>query len=249
MRGANPFVLLVAATTFLTRIPIGRWIDVDGRAVAAAAPFYPLIGAGVGVVGGLLADALAGPLASLAAAAIAVGAVAVLTGGMHLDALADTADALGGATRERRLEIMRDVAVGAFGATAITLALVMEVALLAELAGRDKALVGWATAAAVARWAALPLAATLRYARPDGQGRALSEVGLSAAVLALIVAAGVALAAHGVDGLWALAAAAAVAVILGGFFHVWLGGVTGDCLGATTMLAEIAALAALVAAG
>jgi adenosylcobinamide-GDP ribazoletransferase len=247
MRGGNPFLLLVAATTFLTRIPIGRWIDVDGRAVAAAAPLYPLVGAGIGVVGGLVAGALAGPLTALAAAAIAVGAVAVLTGAMHLDALADTADALGGPTRERRLEIMRDHAVGAFGATAIALALLTEVALVAELAADGTALAGWATAAAAARWAALPLVAALPYARPDGHGQALSGSGWLAVLVALVLVVAVALAAHGVDGLWALGAAALVATILGGFFHVWIGGVTGDCLGATTMLAELGALAALVA--
>jgi adenosylcobinamide-GDP ribazoletransferase len=247
MRGANPLLLLVAATTFLTRIPIGRWIDVDGRAVAAAAPLYPLVGAGIGVVGGLAADALAGPLAALAAATIAVGAVAVLTGAMHLDALADTADALGGPTRERRLEIMRDHAVGAFGATAIALAIVTEVALIAELAADGTALVSWAAAAAAARWSALPLAAALPYARSEGQGQTLSGSGWPAVLIALVVAAAVALAAHGLDGLWALAAAGLVAAVLGGFFRIWLGGVTGDCLGATTMLAELAALAALVA--
>lgn len=249
MQGANPFLLLVAATTFLTRIPIGRWIDVDGRAVAAAAPLYPLVGAGIGVVGGLVADALAGPLAAFAAAAIAVGAVTVLTGAMHVDALADTADALAGPAPERRLEIMRDHAVGAFGATAIALALVTQVALVAELAADGNALAGWAVAAAAARWAALPLAAVLPYARPDGQGRALSGSGSLAVLGAFVAAAAVAVAAQGIDGLWALAAATAVATILGGFFRTWIGGITGDCLGATTVLAELAALAALVAAG
>jgi adenosylcobinamide-GDP ribazoletransferase len=249
MQGANPFLLLVAATTFLTRIPIGRWIDVDGRAVAAAALLYPLVGAGIGVVGGLVADVLAGPLAALAAAAIAVGAVTVVTGAMHVDALADTADALAGRARERRLEIMRDHAVGAFGATAIALALVTQVALVAELAADGKALVSWAAAAAAARWAALPLAAALPYARADGQGRALSRSGLLAVLGGFVVAAAVGLAAQGVDGLWALAAATTAATILGGFFRSWVGGITGDCLGATTMLAELAALAALVAAG
>jgi adenosylcobinamide-GDP ribazoletransferase len=248
MQGANPLLLLVAATTFLTRIPIGRWIDVDGRAVAAAAPLYPLVGAGIGVVGGFVADALAGPLAAFAAAAIAVGVVTVLTGAMHVDALGDTADALAGPARDRRLEIMRDHALGAFGATAIALALVTQVALVAELATDGSALAGWAAAAAAARWAALPLAAALPYARPDGQGRALSGSGLLAVLGAFLAAAAVAVAAQGVDGLWALAAATAVATILGGFFRSWIGGVTGDCLGATTMLAELAALAALVAA-
>jgi adenosylcobinamide-GDP ribazoletransferase len=124
-----------------------------------------------------------------------------------------------------------------------------EVAFVAELAVEGTALAGWATAAAAARWSALPLAAALPYARPDGQGQALSSSGLLAVLVALVVAAGVALAAHGLDGLWAIAAAALVATILGGFFRIWIGGVTGDCLGATTMLAELAALAALVAAG
>ena len=248
MRGANPLVLLAAATTFLTRIPLGRWIEVDGRTVAAAAPFYPLVGAGVGVVGGLVADGLAGPLPAFAAAAIALGAVVVLTGAMHVDGLADVADAFAGATRGRRLEIMRDHAVGAFGASAIALTLLIEVALVAELAAAGTAVASWAAAAAAARWAALPLAAVLPYARADGQGRALGESNPLAVVLALAAAAAVALAALGVDGLWALAAAGAVAAILGGFFRLWIGGVTGDCLGATTMVAELTALAALVAA-
>ena len=248
MRGANPLVLLAAATTFLTRIPLGRWIDVDGRTVAAAAPFYPLVGAGVGVVGGLLAGSLAGPFPALAAAAIAVSAVVVLTGAMHVDGLADVADGLAGATRGRRLEIMRDHAVGAFGASAIALALLIEVALVAELADDGTAVASWAAAAASARWAALPLAAVLPYARADGQGRALAESSPLSVILALAMAAAIALAALGVAGLWPLAAAAAAAAILGGFFRFWIGGVTGDCLGATTMLAELAALAALVAA-
>ena len=65
----------------------------------------------------------AGPLPSLGAAALGLGVAALLTGALHLDALADTADALGGATRERRLEIMRDHAIGAFGAVALVVVL------------------------------------------------------------------------------------------------------------------------------
>jgi adenosylcobinamide-GDP ribazoletransferase len=249
MRAANPFLLLVAATTFLTRIPIGRWIDVDGRVVAAAAPVYPLVGAGIGVVGGAVADTLAGPLTAVAAAAIAVGVVAILTGAMHLDALADTADALGGATRERRLEVMRDHSVGSFGAIAIALAVVTQTALVSEPAARGDALPVWATAAAVARWSSLPLAALLPYVRREGQGLALAGSGPASAFAGLVVATGIALVAVGSHGLWALAAAAVTAVVLGAFFRAWLGGVTGDCLGATTLLAELAALAALAALG
>ena len=98
--------MLVAATTFLTRIPLGRVVSVDGDAVARAAPVYPLVGGAVGALGGAVVDVTSGPLPAIAAAALGLGVVALVTGAMHLDALADTADALGGMTRERRLEIM-----------------------------------------------------------------------------------------------------------------------------------------------
>ena len=247
MRAANPLLLLVAATTFLTRIPLGRWIEVDGRAVARAAPLYPLVGAGIGIVGGVVAEALAGPLAALVAATVAVGVVAILTGAMHLDALADTADALAGSTRERSLEIMRDHAVGSFGAIAIMLAVVTQIALVSELTASGDVVAVWASAAAVARWSSLPLASLLPYVRPEGQGLALSGSSSTSALVGLLVAAAVAVLALGVDGVWALAAAAATAAVLGVFFRAWLGGVTGDCLGATTAVAELAALTVLAA--
>ena len=231
---------LLAAISFLTLLPVGRLVDVDGRAVARAAPLYPLVGAVIGAAGGAVAAWRPG----LVGAAIGVALVALLTGAMHLDALADTADALGGTTRERRLEIMRDHAVGSFGATALALALIVKIAALAEL---DDPLLGYVVAAACARWTGLPLAAALPYARAEGQARALTTgttwIGV---VLGLAVAAAIALLALGLPGLAALAAPVAVALLLGVFYRRWLGGVTGDTLGAATEVAEVAALAALV---
>jgi len=247
MRGARALLPLAAATSFLTRIPVGRLVELDGAAVARAAPLYPLIGAAVGVAAGGVGDLAAGPLPPVAAAAVALAVAALLTGGMHLDALADTADALGGTTRERRLEIMRDHAVGSFGAVAVVLVLLFEAALLATLAADDEAWRALATAAACSRWAALPLAAALPYARPEGTGAALARTSTLSVAAGLGVALAVALLASGVDGLVALAAAAATAAALGVFFRRWLGGVTGDALGATTELAQAIALAALVA--
>lgn len=232
MRAVRP---VLAALSFLTVIPVGRRVALDGRAVAQAAPLYPLVGAALGAAGGVAAG-------WLPAAGVAV--VAVLSGAMHLDALADTADALGGATRERRLEIMRDHAIGAFGAVALVLLLLLKVSLLAEL---DERLLPYVAAAACARWAPLPLAAALPYARADGQAGALTAARSWAAALAgALVAAGIAVAALGLRGLLALAAAAGVALLLGVFYRRWLGGVTGDTLGATVELAEVAALAALL---
>jgi adenosylcobinamide-GDP ribazoletransferase len=238
MRAVEP---IVAATSFLTRIPVGR--SVDAAAVGRAAPLYPLVGAAVGALAGGVVDLTAGPLPALAAAALGVGVAALLTGAMHIDALADTADALGGMSRERRLEIMRDHAVGAFGVTAVALVLVFEVAVLAA---EPHAWSAFAVAGACARWAPLPQAAVLPYARAHGQGESLAATRASAVALALLIAIAVALGLRGVDGLSAVFAAAATALVLGGFFRSWIGGVTGDTLGATTELAQGCALAALL---
>ena len=169
--------------------------------------------------------------------------VALVTGALHLDALADTADALGGTTRERRLEIMRDHAIGSFGAVALVVVLLFEASLLAA---ETSAWSAFAAAAACGRWAALPLAAFLPGAREEGT--ALSNLSLLSVVLGLLAACAVAVGVRGGEGLVAVAAAALTALVLGLFFRRWLGGVTGDTLGATSELAQAVALAALVLA-
>ena len=240
MRAAEP---VLAATAFLTRIPVGRAVDLDGAAVARAAPLFPLVGAAVGAAAGGAVDLAAGPLPSLAAATLGVALAALLTGGMHLDALADTADALGGMTRERRLEIMRDHAVGSFGAAALLLVLLFEAAVLSA---EPEAWSAFAVAAGCARWAPLPLAAALPSVRDQGQGAALARTSPPAVALAFAFTLAVAVGLRGVDGLAALGAAAATALVLGVFFRAWIGGVTGDTLGATTELAQASALAAVL---
>jgi adenosylcobinamide-GDP ribazoletransferase len=237
----------VAAVAFLTRVPVGRFVHVSGADVGRSAPLFPLVGGGVGALSGLVADALAGALPALAAGALAVALAALLTGALHLDALADSADALGGDSRARALEIMRDHAVGAFGATALILVIVLDAAVLGELgAGDDAALAGLAAGAA-GRAAMLPLALALPYARPgEGQGRTLEEVGAWSAIAGLVVALLLALPA-GAAGLAAAGAAGAVAAVLAVEYKRWLGGVTGDLLGAAAKLAETAALVTALA--
>jgi adenosylcobinamide-GDP ribazoletransferase len=248
MRAVSPLLPLVAATAFLTRVPVGRFVEVDGRAVTRAAPLYPLVGAAVGALAGAVVDVLAGPLPTWTAATTGVGLAVLLTGGMHLDALADTADALGGTTRERRLEIMRDPAIGSFGVAALVLVLVLEISLLAELGARDLALVSFAAVGALSRWSALPLAFALPYVRDDGQGRSLTTgISLAAVLLGLAVAAGIAALMLGTGAAAALGAAAAVTVILGLFYRSSLGGITGDALGAAVALAQTACLIAAYA--
>jgi adenosylcobinamide-GDP ribazoletransferase len=238
----------VAALAFLTRVPVGRRLALDGEDVARAGPAFPLIGAGLGAVVGGIAAGLASPLSPLVAAALALVAGTLLTGALHLDALADTADALGGHSRERALQIMRDHSVGTYGAVAIVLDLLVKAAAIAALA-RDGHVVAFAIAAgALSRAVPVPLAAALPYARPgDGLARSLAGSAWARAAAAAAIATLIAALATGLDGFVLAACAAVLAVSLGAAFARWLGGVTGDTLGAAVELTELAMLVAAVA--
>jgi adenosylcobinamide-GDP ribazoletransferase len=233
-----PAASLRGAVGFLTRVPIGRVEAVD---VARGAVVFPLVGAGVGAVAAGLALLVHPPLSPAVAAALAVAAGTVLTGALHLDAIADTADAVGASTRERALEIMRDSRIGSFGAAALGLDLLLRVAVVAQLLGGS--LLGPLIAAgALSRGASVALAAALPYAR-EGDGvlsRTWSSLGAAGVAVAI---AAVALRA---DAFAVVGAVAVVTVVLGAVYRRWLGGVTGDTLGATSELAELTAL--LVAA-
>jgi adenosylcobinamide-GDP ribazoletransferase len=237
-----------AAVAFLTRIPLGRVVALDERDVARGATFFPLVGAGIGALSGLVAEALAEPLPSLVAAAVALTVALVITGALHLDGLADTADALGARSRREALEIMRDARIGTFGTAALVLDLLAKAAALAFVVEHADAVTALAAAAALGRTAPLPLAATLRYARESGgPGSVLTGRASRAGTLVAIVVAG-ALAAGllGWDGAVAAGAVAATAVLCGICWRVWLGGVTGDTLGASAELSEVVALVVLV---
>ncbi len=185
---------------------------------------------------------------ALAAAGVALGVELVLTGGMHVDALADTADAAGAHTRERALEIMRDPRIGSFGASALVVDLLVRAAAVAALLDAGGALPALVAAGALSRAAALPVAAALPYARAEGgPGSVLSgRTTWAAAAAGMVVGLGLSLAA-GVDGLVAAGSAALVAAVLALVFRRWLGGVTGDSLGTVTELAGATALLVLAA--
>src|SRR3954465_5140830 len=100
MRARDP----LAAVAFLTRIPVGRIVALGPDDVGRGVAFFPLVGAGVGAPGALAAEGLEGPLPALLAGGLGVAVAIVLTGALHLDGLADTADAFGASDRERRLE-------------------------------------------------------------------------------------------------------------------------------------------------
>lgn len=232
------------ALAFLTRVPIGRRLVLDAVDVSTGGVFFPLVGAAVGATVAATLVLLDGPLSTLLAAALALAAGTLLTGAMHLDALADTADALGAATRERALEIMRDHATGAYGTAAITLDLLIKTGALTELAAGD----GWrgvVAAAALARAVPLVLAVSLPYARTcaPGAGRLLTDrVTRRRAAGGIVIAGAIATLLLGAEALPLLAITAATGAFLLGSFRRRLGGVTGDTLGASLEISETLAL-------
>src|SRR5579859_6137814 len=157
-----------SAVAFLTILPVADPSGAAGERLGRA--YFPAVGAALGFGAGVALLLVSPFVAPLAGAVAALAVLAGVTGGLHLDGLADTADGLlGGRDRERRLEIMRDPRVGSFGAIALVLVLLMDVAALASITPA-RALLGLVVAGALSRWAMLWLVALLPYARPQGLG-------------------------------------------------------------------------------
>lgn len=253
---------IAAGIRFYSRLPLPRLNAADDP---AAPPSMPRIGWSVPLAGALialpagaafvLASALGLP--PVLAACLTVMAEILVTGCFHEDGLADTFDGLGGGwTRERKLEIMRDSRIGSYGSAAMMMSLVTRVSALAVLAG----LAGpWAAAGAfvagrgVTRLAALGVMTLVPAARGDGMAAAgvPSRADLLPGLpLALAVALALAAPAFGV-GL-TLAGLVLVAVVMLAMARICLrqiGGQTGDILGATQQIGEIAFLLTLATAG
>jgi adenosylcobinamide-GDP ribazoletransferase len=230
-----PAVSALAAVAFLTRIPVGR----RSYEVGAGAALFPVVGAAVGAAVGGVAYGLAQELPALVAAGIALLLGALLTGALHLDGLADTADALGARSRERALAIMRDHAIGTYGVAALALDLLVKAAALASLCGRGRVVLEALAAGALSRAVPVVLALALAPVRADGAGAAF-RVTPVAAIVAVVLAAALAIPANAL----LIAVAVAVTVVIGAWLYRWLGGRTGDTLGAAVELAETAVLVA-----
>jgi adenosylcobinamide-GDP ribazoletransferase len=238
------------ALEFLTIIPLparlggGAATEAD---LAAARYAFPIVGLAIGFALASLSGALSSAHAApLLASFVLVAAGTAITGGLHLDGLADSSDGLflfGDA--DRRLTVMRDPHVGSFGLLAIVLTILGKFAALAPLMGRRRAL-ALLGAAAVSRTLILVAAGLAPYARRQGTGKAFIEATTVIDSLWSVVAAlalGALLA--GEDGLIASAAALVVAWSVTHIANQRLGGVTGDILGAVVELAELAYLVIL----
>ena len=230
------------ALSFLT--PFGGAADPAPSALA----WFPVVGALIGMGVGTVWWGAQRGWPSPAAAAIALIADAALTGMLHLDGLADAADGLlPPLPRARRLEVMADPRLGAFGAAGLVTVLLARFGAFASMTPSPLAVAGlWSGS----RTAMAVTARAVPYARPGGLASAFRGPAplASPAFLALaggLLAAGLAFAGRGAHGLAAAAAGAAGAGAV--VFLAWrrLGGFTGDVLGAAAVVGETAGLLTL----
>ena len=161
------------AAGFLTILPVLPRADVTPETLAASFGWFPLVGFALGALlaaGNLLLTTLFG---DALAAVVLVLTLTVLTGAVHLDGLADSADALGAGTdRRRALEIMRDSRIGSFGTVAIFFFLALEIVALATMGEARRTAALW-LAPGLARWAMVAVGWRIDYLRAEGAGTLL----------------------------------------------------------------------------
>jgi adenosylcobinamide-GDP ribazoletransferase len=258
---------VMAAVGFLTRLPVGVAAAANPERTGAAA--FGLVGAAVGAVGAMALLVL-GDRAPLAAAGLAVGAMAVVSGALHLDGLADTTDALAAPNAAASNRARKDPAVGPAGVAAIAIVLVIDVGLLETLAGgagggavvAGPILAALASIVAAAGSRALPVLAVV-LASPGGTssgapsheglgGWFAAHTGRWSALLATGSAVAVAVAASVASGRPAFVLGAvggiAIGVLLAGWLAILRKGLDGDALGAIVEVGSAAILLVIVLA-
>ena len=238
---AEPLRDVATALIWLTRLPLRAVVPVPlARAVWA----FPVVGLVVGLCGAaVLWAAQAVALPPLTAAFLALAAMAMVTGALHEDGLADYADGCGGTSRARALEIMRDARIGSYGVLALLLVVAIKASALSGLG--IAALIG---AAAVSR---AGMAAGLRWlppARADGLGRQAGRPDAGRVWLALGLGAALLLPCGLGPALAGIAACGVAQLMIARHALRRLGGQTGDVLGAMQQLGEAATILALSAA-
>ncbi|HTT76149.1 MAG TPA: adenosylcobinamide-GDP ribazoletransferase [Candidatus Binataceae bacterium] len=247
---AHPFarglIQIRLAASFLTILPLGPAAPATLDDQAASFGWFPLIGFALGLALCLearLLDFVFGPV--LGSLLIVMTLVAV-TGALHLDGLADTADALGArADRARALEILRDSHIGTFGTLALIFVIGLKTAALAGSHGAHRYAALYA-APGLARWAMTGISYGLEYLREQGAGTPLLKRGPGRNLrLATIIAVAGIIPLFGRCALRASLTAVVITLALRWFYRRWLGGITGDLIGAAGEIVETAVLIAV----
>lgn len=236
------------AIEFLTPLRLRKVQTYDDRTFAPALGWYPFAGLVIGVILALLDLGLRELLPAGPTAALLVAALALLSGGLHLDGVADTADGMAvQGDRARRLGVMSEGNTGPAGVMALVLVLLAQWSALASIP-EDARFAALVVAPVLARWTVVPVGLLFPPARPRGLGHAIhSGLWPLAAPLATVIAVAVAVGTFGVAGIVLVALAALGAVMLAGAAARMLGGVTGDVYGAGIEVAQVVVWFAVIA--
>ena len=243
---------LLIALGYFTRVPIPGWVGWSAFELNRSARYFPLVGVGVGLVAAGIICGTSLALPGTLAVALSMSATVLLTGAFHEDGLADAVDGFGGGYEpERVLAIMQDSRIGSFGAIALILALLTKFSALLALLGQSLVTVAalFVIAHAGSRACALGVMRLLPYVRDQGSSKAKPVAeGIGAAEWATGVLIGITPLAFALtfdlislaSATLMLCAALLVLMLAVRYFRRRIGGYTGDCLGATQQLCEIA---------
>jgi adenosylcobinamide-GDP ribazoletransferase len=237
---------LRTAIAFLTRVPVASALD--GETIEIAPAWFPLVGA---VIGGLSGGVYALGVSELPrglAAALALAAAALVTGGFHHDGLADIADAFGGGRdRAERLEILRDPRHGTYGVLAIVFSILVQFSALSTL-GAAAGFAALVAAHALGRAVAVGLALSVAPVRESGLGAVVARTShVRLALLGIGVGVVIALLVIGPWGALTVIGAALSTLAVGRLSLAKIGGAVGDTLGAAEQVAESVVLVVVVA--
>jgi adenosylcobinamide-GDP ribazoletransferase len=248
----------LTAVQFLTRIPVpggamsGTMEDYQ-QMLRASVVYFPIVGGCIGLVTGLLFVLFSQAWVPMIAAALALAIEAILTGAFHEDALADSADGLGGGwTREQVLEIMKDSRHGTYGVVALVLGLFLRVATISVLPV-NVAFLFIAFSSSIGRWAILlmmhwiPAITDRETLVKDVGSQASFQVVQFGAIVPLALGVVLCFVGYLASVVLAVTSVIVVVLLLRNYFQKRLGGVTGDLLGCTCYLAQLVALLAATA--
>ena len=237
---------LSIAFNLLTTLPVRAPADWRAGDSGRAAGWYPFVGLVLGILVAAAYTLLGLYFSPFVTAALALTLWVILTGGLHLDGLADCCDGLFHASdSQKRLEIMKDSRMGAFGGIGLTLALILKVSALASLP-TERAVPVILLAATLGRWFII-LAGFQPLARPGGMGADFSS-GLRKSALVWGGLIPLALAIFlGVQGILALGLTSLGVFFILRFARARIGGITGDVFGLVVEVAEIITLVTLTA--
>jgi adenosylcobinamide-GDP ribazoletransferase len=232
------------AVGMLTRIPMPHPHGASPPYLARAQRVFPLVGAAIGgAIGLFYLTFLATGMPVTAAAALALGTGMLLTGAFHEDGLADMADGFGGGRdKAAKLEIMRDSRLGTYGALILLVSFAAKLAALASLP-KSSVLMSLIAVHALSRGPLPTIALMLPYARDDGLAASSGQLDFATAATAAAIAIGVAfLCLPILEAFLAILVAGCAATAVAWLANQQIGGQTGDVLGGTQQIAEVAIL-------